>query len=275
VPRRSGSGIVGQADETDVFPSGSGSSQIKKHWSIPRKVYWLQINGKHKSKIQDWPKESLVVIKIRGLGAGGYGEEDDDDDCDAIDDDERGGYVRPEKKPKGVVRLSIGGRVVRVTNKATFMTVYDRFGVELEGDEVWLPSGERVQVDVKMRYYLAPNMEKIYYLDEVLYEDPAEMAENCLGPVSFTIEGRTFTVPNNQSFAEALLKQNIDIPTVYMTFPRRRTIDIRRGKIRFSLRATSEKVIQLRWNLEQQEERGDCEEEITNSEQGDEEETTA
>jgi hypothetical protein len=31
------------------------SWQIKKHWSIPRKVYWLQINGGHESQIIDWP----------------------------------------------------------------------------------------------------------------------------------------------------------------------------------------------------------------------------
>jgi hypothetical protein len=76
--------------------------------------------------------------------------------------------------------------------------VYEKFGVHLEGDKAWLPSGERVDVDTKMRYFLAPTMEKIYYLDEVVHE--------------FYDRGRMFTVPNNQSFAESLLKHNIDIP---------------------------------------------------------------
>jgi hypothetical protein len=82
--------------------------QIKNHWSIPRKIYWLQVTGKHESQIHDWPAESSVFIKVRGLGAGRY----DDDESDAIDDEEMVRYIRREKHPKGVVRLSIGGRVV-------------------------------------------------------------------------------------------------------------------------------------------------------------------
>jgi hypothetical protein len=44
------------------------TSQIKNHWGIPRKVYWLQINGNHESQVQCWPKESSVVVKVTGLG---------------------------------------------------------------------------------------------------------------------------------------------------------------------------------------------------------------
>jgi hypothetical protein len=46
------------------------SAQIKRQWAIPRKVYWLQVNGIHESQISDWPAESSVVVKVRGFGAG-------------------------------------------------------------------------------------------------------------------------------------------------------------------------------------------------------------
>jgi hypothetical protein len=35
------------------------SLQIKKHWGIPKNVYWMEINGAH-----DWPTESSVIIKV-------------------------------------------------------------------------------------------------------------------------------------------------------------------------------------------------------------------
>jgi hypothetical protein len=38
--------------------------QIKRHWSIPRKFYWLQINGPHESQVTELPKESSVIIKV-------------------------------------------------------------------------------------------------------------------------------------------------------------------------------------------------------------------
>jgi hypothetical protein len=41
------------------------TSQIKNHWSIPRKVYWLQFNGKHESQVQSWPQESSATIKVK------------------------------------------------------------------------------------------------------------------------------------------------------------------------------------------------------------------
>jgi hypothetical protein len=49
------------------------SAQIHKHWGIPKKVYWLQINGVHESQVRDWPSESSIAIKVRGLGAGKVG----------------------------------------------------------------------------------------------------------------------------------------------------------------------------------------------------------
>jgi hypothetical protein len=44
--------------------------KIKDHWGMPRRVYWLCINEQHESQMKEWPEESSVVIKIKGLGAG-------------------------------------------------------------------------------------------------------------------------------------------------------------------------------------------------------------
>jgi hypothetical protein len=101
--------------------------QIKKHWSITRKVHWLQVNGKHESQITEWPKESAVEIRIRGLGAGGF-EDDDNEfpDDDAYNPEETNVSVGRErtKHPKGIARLSIFGRIFRISNKLTFSQVY-------------------------------------------------------------------------------------------------------------------------------------------------------
>jgi hypothetical protein len=43
---------------------------VKGHWGIQRSEYWISINWKHESIAQEWPKESSVVVKIKGLGAG-------------------------------------------------------------------------------------------------------------------------------------------------------------------------------------------------------------
>jgi hypothetical protein len=49
------------------------SAQIKRHWSIPRKAHWLQVNGIHESQIKDWPAESSVVVNVRfGCRTKGY-----------------------------------------------------------------------------------------------------------------------------------------------------------------------------------------------------------
>jgi hypothetical protein len=35
----------------------------------------VQINGYHESQITDWPKESSIEIKVRGLGTWGFEDE--------------------------------------------------------------------------------------------------------------------------------------------------------------------------------------------------------
>jgi hypothetical protein len=55
-------------EEPEAIPAIT--QKIKDCWAIPRKVYWLQINGQHEERITSWPKQSTILINIRGLVAG-------------------------------------------------------------------------------------------------------------------------------------------------------------------------------------------------------------
>jgi hypothetical protein len=79
--------------------------KIKDMWGMSRKFSWLRINWKHESQVTDWPRESFIEILIRGLGAGPFDDEDEDP-CEPRD-----------KFPKGKVRISIAGKILRSIKK--------------------------------------------------------------------------------------------------------------------------------------------------------------
>jgi hypothetical protein len=51
-------------DETNAIPMFT--KKIKEIWGIPRKIYWLSVNGKHESTVTSSPHVSMVVIQIKG-----------------------------------------------------------------------------------------------------------------------------------------------------------------------------------------------------------------
>jgi hypothetical protein len=74
-------------DEANAIPMLT--KRIKELWGIPRKIYWLSVNGKHESTVSTWPQTSSVVIQIRGLaGEGGYTEDSSWEADDMIDPSE-------------------------------------------------------------------------------------------------------------------------------------------------------------------------------------------
>jgi hypothetical protein len=52
---------------------------------------------------------------------------------------------------------------------------------DFDADKVWLPSGKKVDVDEKIRYYFPPSLEIVHMLDEVVYEDPVSHTEKRIG----------------------------------------------------------------------------------------------
>jgi hypothetical protein len=129
------------------------------YWSISRKIYWLQINGRHESQIQEWLKESSIAIKIRGLGGGLFDDDVDDDDVFDPDDWGGGSYdikKKYTKQPKGMVRINILGTTYRVSNRMTFQEVYEKKLRKEDVDEVWLPSAKKVDATLKIRHLFPP-----------------------------------------------------------------------------------------------------------------------
>jgi hypothetical protein len=168
--------------------------QIKKHWSIPRKFYWLQINGRHESQITDWPRESSIEIKIRGLGAGGFDDPEfpDDDVFDPYEEPGGGPLKKRKKHPKGTIKVNILERTYRIGNALTFREAYEKCSRrDCDADEFWLPSGKRADADCKMRCYFPPSLETIRVIDEVVSHDPEKMKKGWIGCLKLSLKGKS------------------------------------------------------------------------------------
>jgi hypothetical protein len=101
------------------------STQIKKQWGIPREVYWLQVNGIHECQTKDWPSESSIVLKVRGLGAG----------------------------PKATT-IWIDGQECRCWGKQTFEEVFEDRGIEIKNNGMSLPGGSMAMIGDRIGDYL-------------------------------------------------------------------------------------------------------------------------
>jgi hypothetical protein len=147
-------------DESNAIPGIT--RKIKEVWSILRKIYWLQINGRHESQIHEWPRESSVVVKVRGLGEG---EWDDDDDVHDFEDGVEFGPSSARKKfPKGKVKVYIGGEILSVMNNITFRELCRRNRKRLTSDCVWTRGGRPISAFHKLRYYFSPEMDPAGWL---------------------------------------------------------------------------------------------------------------
>jgi hypothetical protein len=95
--------------------------RIKEIWGIPRKIYWLKINGKHESLVCTWPQNSIVEIQIKGP-AGAITSEDDwesDDVHDPLLDQGELPDIPREKFQKGRIKISISGWIYKVHTSLT------------------------------------------------------------------------------------------------------------------------------------------------------------
>jgi hypothetical protein len=228
---------------------GTVTRQIKRLWNIPRKIYWLQINGRHESQIQEWPKESSIVIKIRCLGAGEFGDDAGDDDV--FDPDDWGGGPtgsgkKRTKQPKGMVRLNILGRTFKVSNRKTFQEVYERYFRKEDVDEVWLPSGKRVDAASKIRYFFPPSQD-IRFIDEVENGDPRKLRKGWVGLVTLSMGEGSHEVPNGFTFEDYFNCLEIIPESNFVILPNGCSVSIER-KIRWYLGADPGRVRKIQWD---------------------------
>jgi hypothetical protein len=230
------------------------TKKIKEFWGIPRKFYWLSVNGKHESTISSWPQNSTVEIHIRGPAGAvtaqrGFSEENDWENDDVVDPmDQEDHYERPKEKfPKGWVKIGIMGGIIRVRNNQTLEQACEPFGIQLE-PEFWLPNGRRAAIDEKMRYYFPPGQKEPIYIDEVIDGDPRRLRTK-LGVVRLEIGEEIILIQNNTSFKKAFEMGDIEIQAPFVLLPNGKRVEIGQGKIRQFIRANPEKEVTVRWDL--------------------------
>jgi hypothetical protein len=213
--------------------------KIKEIWNIPRKLYWLLVNGKHESLVTSWPRVSTIQIKIKGLA--GYDRLADGNDDDQLD-------VGPpvpsgEKFKKGWIKLGIAGLALKVHTSLTIDQVADKDGFSA-GFEYWFPNGRRVDRDEKLRYMFPPVLEEVYLIDELVEGDTRENLKE-IGPVVLKMEDSVITVLNNQTLEEAFKKSGIQLKTDFIILPNDVRVDAREDRIRQHLECNVEDEIEI------------------------------
>jgi hypothetical protein len=195
--------------------------KINEIWNIPRKLYWLSVNGIHESQITSWPKTSNVEIKIRGLGAGDS------------------------------ARICMEGIVTDETRRRTFEDIlYDKArGTEDDIDQIWLTDRERVKIEKKLKWRVQYSTKKIYIFDRVLPCDPKILKRRAIGKVRLKLEDRILETWNNTSFEAALKSQNTQLTSQFLEIPEFGvSIDTKKVWVRLFALACVEKPLELIWD---------------------------
>jgi hypothetical protein len=193
--------------------------KIKEIWNIPRKLYWLSVNGKHESQITSWPKTSNVEIKIRGLGAGNDSS-----------------------------RICMEGIVTDETRRRSFEDIlYDKArGTEDDVDKIWLTNREKVKIEKKLKWRVQYSTKKIYVFDRVLPWDPKALKKGALGKVRLKLEEHVLETWNNTSFEAALRSQNTQLTSQFLEIPEFGvSIDAKKVWARLFAQACVEKPLEL------------------------------
>jgi hypothetical protein len=217
------------------------SQKVKEIWNIPRKIYWLLMNGKHESLVTSWPQVSSIQIKIKGLA--GY------DPLAIVEEDSQEEAIPApsrEKFKKGWIKLGIAGIFCKVHTSLTIEQVAEKYDFS-PGFEYWLPNGRRVDREEKLRTMFPPGLGEVHIIDEVIEGDTKENLKE-FGPVILKIEGLSITVLNNQTFEEAFKKSGIHMKTDFIILPSDERIDAREDRIRQHLACELDEEIEIRWD---------------------------
>jgi hypothetical protein len=224
-------------DGTDAIPILT--KKIKEVWGIPRKIFWLSVNGKHELLVTSWPHRSTLEIRIKGP-AGGITEED------TGEDDEDTPAPPREKFPKGWIKLGIAGSVYKVHTSLTIEQMGMKFDFET-GYEYWLPNGRKVASEEKLRHMFPPGLNQTHFVDEAIPGEPRRHVKE-LGPVILKIGNSMITVLNNQTFEEAFIKEEIEPQTEFILLPNGRRINANESRIRQYLKAEVDEEVEIRWD---------------------------
>jgi hypothetical protein len=206
------------------------TKKIKEIWNIPRKIYWLSVNGKHESKVTLWPLVSNVEIKIRGLGAGPVQD---------IKSDE--------------VRICLEGKVTTENYEDDFDDLLERLDLS-SVEEIWVSNRQRVDIFNILKKFAYPGTGKIFIYDRVLSSDPEVLKRGALGKVKLKLEGQIIETWNNMGLEAALLEQKIKVESHFLRIPSLGiSVDARLIRIRSLAPACARNPLLLKWDIEIQE----------------------
>jgi hypothetical protein len=210
------------------------TKKIREIWEIPRKIYWLQVNGKHESLITSWPQVSTVEIRIKGPAGGDPDADWEDDDVHDPSDPEDLPAPSREKFPKGWIKIGISGLIYKVHTSLTIEQVADKYGFQA-GYEYWLPNRRR-----------SPREEN-HFIDETIPGETGRRLKK-MGPVILKVDGSPITVLNNQTFEEELTRLDIELQTDFILLPNGPRLNAREDRIRQFIGMNIDTETEIRWD---------------------------
>jgi hypothetical protein len=106
--------------------------KVEELWNIPKRFYYLTVNGLHESKLPNlWQKITAVQVKIKGLLGG---------------------------KP-GNLTIWVGDEEIRCRTNQSMLEILDGRDIEIEGECLFTKEGTRIELDEKVGVHLTPGSE--------------------------------------------------------------------------------------------------------------------
>jgi hypothetical protein len=161
------------------------SKAIKDKWAIPRKYYWLKVNGIHEAGLTEWPQVANASVEIRGLGAG------------------TGRSVGPTE-----FRICIEEKISTEDWKYDFEFIFVDRKVT-PPDEIWATNRQRISTSNKPKKFIDTGTEKIFAFDKIIPSDPETLKRGAIEKVKLNVEGQIFETWNNMSSEASLREQEI------------------------------------------------------------------
>jgi hypothetical protein len=224
--------FAGQSRQIFFNPSNAIqrlTKKIKEIWNIPRKLYWLSVNGKHESKAKSWPQVSNVEIKIRGLGAGPT------QDIDLKE-----------------VRICLEGQTTTEYIDGCFLdALISRKASSIE--EVWVSNRQHASVYKSFKKFVDAGSNLTFIFDEMLQSDPEALKRGALGKVKLKLEDEIIETWNNMLFKNAFQEEKGHPNPYFLRIPILGiSVDTRLIKIRSVIPACSSLPWVVRWDRKMQ-----------------------
>jgi hypothetical protein len=150
--------------------------KVREHWNIPKKLYYLLINGKHEEiQTTEWPRLSSIRVCIKGLLGGGK---------------------------KGVLTISFDGEKCRCWTTQTFREIAEDRDLEIQGDNlVDEETGDDYNIDDKVGdHFPAGCIGKVFWAEKEL-----------TGDISFMIGNDKFEGDISQTFRQAVERSGQEV----------------------------------------------------------------